>query len=89
MVYRPQDNHSGDRRQLFFLERLVDVDHQGIGSSRCNSERIDKGRQTLADSILDRVVHRDHRIKMKGPNMRGLPYREKKQGDGYAPAVTI
>jgi DNA replication protein DnaC len=36
------------------------------------------GDPTLADSILDRVVHRAHRIEMKGPTMRDLPSEEKK-----------
>jgi DNA replication protein DnaC len=36
------------------------------------------GDPTLADSILDRVVHHAHRIELKGPTMRGLPAEQKK-----------
>jgi DNA replication protein DnaC len=35
------------------------------------------GDPTLADSILDRVVHRAHRIELKGPTMRKPPSDEK------------
>jgi DNA replication protein DnaC len=35
------------------------------------------GEPTVADAILDRVIHRSHRIKLKGPTMRGRK-KEKK-----------
>jgi len=37
------------------------------------------GEQTIADAILDRIVHDAHRIEMKGESLRKKDYRKTKK----------
>jgi len=65
-----------DPQRRDFLDILEDRD--GSGSTIVASQLPVRswfevvGDPTIADAILDRLVHRAHRIKLKGPSMRGL-----------------
>jgi IstB-like ATP binding protein len=48
---------------LLCLKRLLPSGCRAVGSCECNC-------QTLADGILDRLVHNAHRIELHGDSMR-------------------
>ncbi len=45
------------------------------------------GDATLADAICDRLVHRAHKITLKGPSMRGMLAKEKEEKPEKTPEV--
>jgi len=67
-----------ERRDFWEMLKMLQTRSMILTSQlRCPAARADR-RSTLADGILDRLVHNAHRIEMRGESMRKKPERKGK-----------